>query len=57
MTAVPFAYESLTKGVTLKDLNMKLIVTDYGLAHWQAGNNGYNINDLNIKMEEVDAEF
>lgn len=49
--AVPFAYDSLVKDVTLKDFGMKVVVSDYGLAHWLAANNGYNINDFPVKKD------
>lgn len=48
---VPFAYESLTKDVSLKSFNRKVVVSDYGLAHWLAANSGVDINDWRFKND------
>ena len=49
---MPFSYGYKGKSRPLKDFGLKLVVTDYGLAHWLAGNNGYNINEFPNKNEE-----
>lgn len=52
---VPFAYESLITDKPLKDFDRKVVVSDYGLAHWLAANNGFDINDFPHKNDKIDS--
>jgi len=55
---VPFSYGYKGRGKTLKEFGIKLVVTDYGLAHWMAANYGYNINEFpNKNDEEIPNQF
>ena len=51
ISPIPFAYDFKGKKLPIKEYGLKVVVTDYGLAHWLAANNGFNINDFPNKND------